>query len=148
MCSSDLTLVRFELAVHEATENGEGLTADRLNAICGQLFQEGYGSEIDVDERTGITWAQFQHLYVPFYTFQYASGISAAAALAADLRNGTNGARDRVLGFLSGGDRHEPIETLRRAGVDLTGDDAVEKAFDSVADYIDRLEELAAARDA
>lgn len=137
------TLARFELAVHGAAERGEGLTADRLNQISADLFREGYGSELAVDERTAITWAQFQHLYVPFYTFQYACGVSAAAALGADLRNGVAGARERVLGFLASGDHLDPIETLRRAGVDLTTDDPIEKAFDSVEYYINRLEELA-----
>lgn len=140
------TLVRYELEVHAAAENGEGLTAGRLLQIAGNLFREGYGEEITVDDRTAISWAQFPHLYVPFYTFQYACGISAAAALATDLRSGDEGARERVLGFLSSGDLRDPIETLKRAGVDLTTDDPIEKAFDSVENYINQLEELAAQR--
>lgn len=140
------TLARFELEVHEAVERGEGLTADALNKVSARLFSEAYGPELDVDERTAITWAQFQHLYVPFYTFQYASGISAAASLAEDLRSETEGARERVLGFLSSGDLLDPIETLRQAGVDLTSDDPIERGFDSVEAYISRLEELSAQR--
>lgn len=140
------TLARFELEVHAAAERGEGLTAVRLLQIAGDLFREGYGDEIDVDDRTAISWAQFPHLYVPFYTFQYASGISAAAALADDLRSGDEGARQRVLSFLSSGDLLDPIETLRQAGVDLTADGPIEKAFDSVENYINQLEELAGQR--
>ena len=140
------TRVRFELEVHAAAERGEGRTAGRLLQIAGDLFREGYGDEIEVDDRTAITWAQFQHLYIPFYTFQYASGISAAAALADDLRNDSAGARERVLSFLSSGDRLDPIETLKLAGVDLTTDAPIEKAFDSVENYINQLEELAAQR--
>ncbi|HLU82271.1 MAG TPA: M3 family oligoendopeptidase, partial [Trueperaceae bacterium] len=71
------TLVRFELAVHQAVERGEGMTSARLNDIMLGLFQEGYGDALTADERTGVTWAQFGHLYVPFYTFQYAAGIAA-----------------------------------------------------------------------
>jgi oligoendopeptidase F len=137
------TLARFELAVHGAVERGEGLTADRLNEIMRDLFAEGYGSEMQVDDQTGITWAQFAHLYVPFYTFQYASGISAASALAADLRSGKEGARERVLEFLSSGDLRTPLETLQRAGVDLTTDEPIERAFDAVEEYVSRLEALA-----
>jgi oligoendopeptidase F len=137
------TLARFELAVHGAVERGEGLTADRLNGIMRELFAEGYGSEMRVDDQTGITWAQFAHLYIPFYTFQYASGISAASALAAELRAGTEGARERVLELLSSGDLRLPIETLQRAGVDLTTDEPIERAFDAVEEYVSRLEALA-----
>ncbi len=136
------TLARFELQVHAAVERGEGLTADRLGRIMKDLFQEGYGSSLQVDDRVGITWATFGHLYVPFYTFQYSCGISAAARLAADLRAGKPGSRDAVLGFLKGGDRNTPMETLQSAGVDLTADAPFEAAFDAITGYLDQLEQL------
>src|SRR5690606_34057258 len=76
------TLARFELEAHERAEKGQALTADDLNELMADLFSEGYGSEMHVDrDRVGITWAQFGHLYMNFYVFQYATGISAAHAL-------------------------------------------------------------------
>jgi oligoendopeptidase F len=140
------TLVRFELAVHEAVERGEGLTADRLGEIVRDLFQEGYGEEIETDERTGITWAQFGHLYVPFYTFQYAAGIAAAAALAEDVRLGEEGAVERYLGFLRAGSSVPPVDALRAAGVDMTTAAPIERAFGLLDGYVAQLEEIAAGR--
>ncbi len=144
------TLVRFELEVHEAVERGEGLTASKLNAIQRRLFQEGYGDAIEVDDRTGVTWATFGHLYVPFYTFQYAAGISAAAALAADVRagyeRGDSSAAERYLEFLHTGSAEEPVEQLRKAGVDMTTAAPIEKAFAVLEGYVAQLEEIAAAR--
>ena len=138
------TLVRFELAVHEAVERGEGLTSARLNSIMRDLFQEGYGSEIAADERTGVTWAQFGHLYVPFYTFQYAAGIAAAAALADDVHRQVDGAVERYLTFLRAGSSKPPIEALKAAGVDLTTAAPIEKAFAVLEGYVSELEALAA----
>ncbi len=135
-------LAQFELRVHDAVGAGEGLTAQRLGSIMQELFQLGYGDAIETDERTGITWATFGHLFIPFYTFQYSCGISAAAALAADLRSAKPGATEAVLGFLSAGSHLTPIETLRRAGVDLTDDAPFERAFDAIEEYLDRLEQL------
>ncbi|MFA5595224.1 MAG: oligoendopeptidase F [Trueperaceae bacterium] len=144
------TLVRFELEVHAAVERGEGLTASKLNAIQRRLFQEGYGDVIEADERTGVTWATFGHLYVPFYTFQYAAGISAAAALAADVREGYERgdatAAERYLEFLHTGSAEEPVEQLRKAGVDMTTAAPIEKAFAVLEGYVQQLEEIAAAR--
>ena len=144
------TLVRFELEVHAAVERGEGLTASKLNAIQRRLFQEGYGDVIQADERTGVTWATFGHLYVPFYTFQYAAGISAAAALAADVREGYERgdatAAERYLEFLHTGSAEEPVEQLRKAGVDMTTAAPIEKAFAVLEGYVQQLEEIAAAR--
>ncbi|NLG09050.1 MAG: oligoendopeptidase F [Deinococcales bacterium] len=144
------TLVRFELEVHQAVERGEGLTSSRLNEIMRRLFQEGYGDAIRADERTGITWATFGHLFVPFYTFQYAAGISAAAALASDVREGYErgdaSAAERYLGFLRTGSAEDPVTQLRRAGVDMTTPAPIEKAFAVLEGYVTQLEELADAR--
>lgn len=140
------TLVRFELEVHAAVERGEGLSASKLNDTMRGLFQEGYGPHIRADERTGVTWAQFGHLYVPFYTFQYAAGIAAAAALAQDVLGGEAGAVERYLDFLRAGSSVPPIEALRRAGVDLTSAEPIQRAFDVLEGYVENLEELAKGR--
>ena len=80
-------LARFELDCHEKIERGEALTADGMGATLAGFFNEGYGGLVEIDEaRIGITWAQFSHLYSPFYVYQYATGISAANALAEDVR--------------------------------------------------------------
>lgn len=140
------TLVRFELAVHAAEERGEGLSAAKLNDLMRGLFQEGYGAHIRADEQTGVTWAQFGHLYVPFYTFQYAAGIAAAAALADDVHRREAGAVKRYLGFLRAGSSVPPIEALRSAGVDLTTAEPIERAFGVLEGYVEQLEELARAK--
>lgn len=144
------TLVRFELAVHEAVARGEGLTSAKLIDIMRALFQEGYGDAITADERTGITWATFGHLYMPFYTFQYAAGISAAAALASDVHEGylrgDSSAAERYLTFLRTGTAETPLEQLRRAGVDMTSAAPIEKAFSVLTGYVEELEAIAATR--
>lgn len=138
------TLVRFELEVHGAVERGEGLTADHLGAIMQRLFQEGYGDQIQATERTGATWSQFGHLYVPFYTFQYAAGIAAAASLADDVHNRKDGAVDRYLAFLRAGSSVPPVEALRQAGVDLTTPEPIERAFAVLEGYVRELEAMSA----
>lgn len=137
------TLVRFEMAVHEAALNGEGLPSTRLNQIMRDLFQEGYGDEIQAGERTGTTWAHFGHLYMPFYTFQYAGGIAAAAALAEEVGSGDTDALERYLNFLKGGRTVQPVEAFKRAGIDLTSPEPIEKAFAVLEGHVKQLEELA-----
>ncbi|MBK8029112.1 MAG: oligoendopeptidase F [Chloroflexi bacterium] len=137
------TLSRFELEVHQRVERGEGLTAEALSALMADLFAEGYGDEVHVDrERVGITWAQFGHLYVPYYTFQYATGISAAHALAARILNGDAGAAEKYLEFLATGNALYPLDALKVAGVDMTTPQAVEETFGVLEQVIERLESL------
>jgi oligoendopeptidase F len=137
------TLARFELEVHERVERGQGLTADDLNNLMADLFTEAYGGEMHIDrDRVGITWATFGHLYSNFYVFQYATGISAAHALAAPILAGDTDAARRYVEFLSAGSSLYPVDALKHAGVDMTTPQAVETAFATMAGYVDRLETL------
>ncbi len=137
------TLARFELEVHQREERGEGMSADEMIELMADLFSEGYGGEMHVDRpRVGITWATFGHLYVDYYVFQYAIGISAANALAKRIRSGTPGAADDYLKFLKSGDALYSIDALKVAGVDISTPAPVEAAFEVLAGYVDRLEKL------
>lgn len=139
------TLARFELETHERIERGDSLTADDMISLMADLFSEGYGDEIHVDrERVGITWAQFGHLYVDYYVFQYATGISAAHAIANRFLSGEKGAAKDHLDFLKAGGSVYPIDALKIAGVDLASPLAVEETFKILSTTVDKLEELLA----
>jgi oligoendopeptidase F len=143
------TLARFELEMHQRIEAGEGLTADAMNARMLELYEEGYGAALNPDgARTGITWATFPHLYAAYYVFQYATGISAAHALAQRILDGEPGAADRYLAMLKAGGSLYPMDALKLAGVDMTTPEAVETTFGVLARYVDRLDQLVSARKA
>jgi oligoendopeptidase F len=138
------TLARLERELHERVARGEGLTAELICDRTAELFAEGFGRDVELDrERVGITWAQFAHLYEPFYVYQYATGIAGANALARGVLDGEAGAAERYLEFLSAGDSVYPLDGLRRAGVDLTSPEPVEEAFAVLASLVDRIEQLA-----
>jgi oligoendopeptidase F len=137
------TLAQFELEAHARAERGAPLSADILSGIMADLFAEGYGGEVDFDRpRIGITWAQFAHMYMNFYVYQYATGISAAHALAQPILAGDAAAVSRYLDFLKSGGSRYPLETLQLAGVDMTTPEPVEAAFGVLAGLVDRLEAL------
>ena len=138
------TLARFEREVHERVERGDGLTAELLEERMADLFSEAYGADFEVDrQRVGITWAQFPHLYLPFYVYQYATGISGAHALARGVLSGEPGAADRYVDFLRAGGSGYPLDLLRQAGVDLTSPEPIEETFAVLASLVERLEKLA-----
>ena len=137
------TLARFELAFHERVEQGKPVNADILIGLTADLFKEGYGDEVVFDkERIGITWAQFQHMYMNFYVYQYATGISGAHALVERILSGTAGAAEQYLDFLKSGGSRFPLEAIQLAGVDLRSPEPVEAAFANLSGLVDRLEEL------
>jgi len=107
------------------------------------LYKEGYGGEVEFDhDRIGITWAQFAHLYLNFYVYQYTTGISGAHALADGVLTGQDGAAKRYLDFLKAGGSMYPLNALKKAGIDLTTPDPVEKTFEVLSGLVDRLEKL------
>ena len=137
-------LARFELETHQRIENGQALTADGMIELMADLFSEGYGGQMKLDrERVGITWGTFtSHLYVDYYSFQYAIGISAANAIAKRILSGTPGAAKDHINFLKAGSSKPPMEVFKIAGVDMTSAKPIEDAFAVLGEYIDRLGEL------
>ena len=138
------TLARFELETHQRVEKGQALTADSMIELMADLFSEGYGGEMALDrQRVGITWGTFTtHLYIDFYSFQYAIGISAANAITRRILSGTPNAAQDHINFLKAGSSMPPIEIFKIAGVDMTSTQPIEDAFDVLENYIGRLEAL------
>lgn len=136
-------LAMFELDCHERVERGEALTADGMTAAMADLYEEAYGDAVAIDrERMGITWARFPHLFANFYVFQYATGISAAAQLARQVREEGEPAARRYLELLAAGGSMYPVDALRLAGVDMSSPEPVQAAFDMLAGFVERLQGL------
>jgi oligoendopeptidase F len=133
----------FELRIHNLVESGEALTADSLCALYKSINDDYYGQEVTVDDCVSIEWARIPHFYYNFYVFQYATGISAATALSAQILE--EGAPDveRYLNFLRGGSSDTSINLLRGAGVDMATPQPIHQALDVFNQTIARMEELA-----
>jgi oligoendopeptidase F len=140
------TLVRFERAVHAAVGRNEPLSAEMLTEMLAGLFAEAYGPEVASSwdaatrARVGIAWAEFPHLYAPFYTFQYTVGIAVALAHVERIVAGEPGAAETYLDFQSQGGSLKPVELFARLGFDVTTPAPVDAAFDVVERFVERLE--------
>jgi oligoendopeptidase F len=55
---------------------------------------------------------------------------------------GEPGAREAYLEFLKAGGSLPPIEALKRAGVDMTKPEPVDRAFAELAGYVGAMEDL------
>jgi len=139
-----LNLATFELEVYTRAEQGKLLSAGILQDIMKEIFAAGYGETMTDDpDRTGTTWAQFNnHLYIPYYTFQYAVGISAADMLTSKIRAGEPGAAENYLKFISTGTSMYTMDQFRLAGVDMTSPEPVKAAFGVLASMVDQLASL------
>lgn len=138
-----LNLATFELEVYTRAEQGKPLSTQILLELMSEIYSAGYGDTLTDDPaRTATTWAQFGHLYVPYYTFQYAVGISAAEYLTQNLIAGDARAAENYLSFLKAGGSQYTMDLFKLAGVDMNSPEPVEKAFAVLAGIVDQLEEL------
>jgi oligoendopeptidase F len=132
----------FEREAHARAEAGEALTPDLLSAIFKRLNDKYYGAVVTVDPLIEIEWARIPHFYSSFYVYQYATGISASAALARQILADGEPAVQRYRRFLSSGSSDYSISLLRDAGVDLSTPQPVQEALNMFADYLSQLESL------
>jgi len=141
------TLVRqaqyaeFEHRTHAAVESGEPLTLDTLNDLYGDVFA-AYNPGVVLDEGTRLSWGRVPHFYNAFYVFQYATGISAAIALASKIRDEGEPAARRFVQLLESGGSDDPLVLLQTAGVDLSTPEPVEAALAEFDHIVREMESL------
>ena len=132
----------FEQQAHNQAEQGEPLTADSLSKLYHALNEQYYGAETIIDPLIGIEWARIPHFYSSFYVYQYATGVSAASALAQQILHEGQPAVDRYLHFLQSGSSDYSIELLKKAGVDMTSPEPVRQALQLFESHLSQMEAL------
>ncbi|WP_164214989.1 oligoendopeptidase F [Virgibacillus sp. YIM 98842] len=132
----------FEHDIHVRAQNGEALTADKFTEIYYDLNKKYFGNDVVSDEEIGLEWARIPHFYYNYYVYQYATGYSAATALANHILEGKAGAVDRYLEFLKAGSSEYPIEVLKKAGVDMTSKQPILDALAVFGEKLDEMEKL------
>jgi oligoendopeptidase F len=134
----------FERSVHAEIENGGALTAERMAEIYGALVGKYYGPGFQKGPEDGYEWAYIPHFYYNFYVYQYATGLISSISLSTKVLAGDKKAVASYLAFLKSGGSEYPVQTLQRAGVDLTRPDAMQAAFDLFASTLDEIEKTVA----
>ena len=132
----------FELNIGRMVAEGKSFTADVLCAEYKRLNELYYGPDMVVDDQIAVEWARIPHFYMNYYVFQYATGYSAAIALAQKILSEGEPAVNDYLGFLSGGCSKSPIDLLKGAGVDMSTPAPVNQALELFGKLLDEMEAL------
>ena len=130
----------FEREAHAAEEAGEALTLESFKGIYRKLLNDYFGPRFAIDEELELECLRIPHFYNAFYVYKYATGLSAAVALATQVLE--TGDATRYLGFLRSGGSRFPVETLREAGVDMSTPAPVQATLDLFSKRVAELEEL------
>jgi oligoendopeptidase F len=132
----------FEHWMHEEAAKGVPLTADHLSKNYAEINDKYYGPAVENDEAIQYEWARIPHFYMNYYVYQYATGFCAATALADKIVNEEEGALERYLDYLKAGSSDFPIEVMKKAGVDMTNSEYIERALKVFEERLNELEEV------
>ncbi len=119
----------FELRIHALAEAQEPLTLEVLTGIYRELLAAHFGDHLALDDALSLECLRIPHFYSGFYVYKYATGISAAIALANRVMQGEDGACDDYLRFLTLGGSRFPLDELLAAGVDMRSPAPVAQAI-------------------
>lgn len=132
----------FEKIVHEKIENDVMLSADDLNDIYYKLNQKYFGNSINIDEQIKYEWARIPHFYSDFYVYKYATGVSAAIAIATKILNKEENFVEKYINMLKQGCSKKSIDLLKMVDVDLESKETYKATIEFYNQKISELKSL------
>ena len=135
----------FEWRVHQLVENGEPVTASKLNEMMFSIYEDYYGGPVNLDKLYEVLWARISHFFsVPYYVYQYSTCYASSAQIYDKLTKGSEAdkkaALDKYMTLLKSGGNDYPMEQLKKAGVDLSQPEPVQAVISQMNELVDRLE--------
>jgi oligoendopeptidase F len=132
----------FEKITHQLEEGGTPLTVELLRSEYRKLLEKYFGPEMVLEEESDLEGLRIPHFYNAFYVYKYATGVSAALALADRILSGGEKERQDYFTFLKSGGSRFPIESLKAAGVDMSSPEPVNAACGVFGKLVDELEKM------
>jgi oligoendopeptidase F len=132
----------FEKIIHAIEESGDALTLEVFKSEYRKLLETYFAENFALDAQLQLECLRIPHFYGAFYVYKYATGISAAVALAERVLRGEPDAVNAYLNFLESGGTKFPLDTLKAAGVDMGTSAPVESTLRLFEKRLDELELL------
>jgi oligoendopeptidase F len=116
-----VSMNRFEDAIHTARRQEGELTADRLSGLWLVTQRAMFGDSLTMTDEYGLWWSYIPHfIHTPGYVYAYSFGNLLVLALYARYREVGGDFPERYLAMLAQGSSDWPHEMVRPLGVDLT----------------------------
>ena len=120
-------------------EKGQPITSSVLSKVQGEILEEFWGGEVEIDDGAKLTWMRQPHYYMGLYPYSYSAGLTVGTAVAKMIQEEGQPVIDKWLEVLKSGGTKPPVELAKMAGVDMTQPDAIRKAVDYVGSLVDEV---------
>jgi oligoendopeptidase F len=139
-----ISMYRFERAMHKARREEGELTTQRYNELWQQCMGEMFGDSLELGEPHAWTWLYIPHIVqTPFYVYAYAFGELLVLALYARYRQEGESFIGRYFELLAAGGSRAPQAILGELGIDITEASFWQGGCDLIASNLARAKKLA-----
>jgi oligoendopeptidase F len=138
-----ISMNRFEQAVHTARRETGELSVDRFNQLWMETQRAMFGGSVTLREDYGTWWSYVSHfINVPGYVYAYAFGELLVLALFNKYKQEGSSFAAKYLDVLAAGGSDKPERILARVGVDLTDPAFWQEGLNAIDDMVRQLEGL------
>ena len=120
-------------------EKGQPITASVLNKVQGEILEEFWGGEVEIDDGARLVWMRQAHYYRGLYPYTYSAGLTIGTAVARAIAGQGAAAAAQWVEVLKAGGTRKPLELAKMAGVDMTRPDPIRDAVEYVGSLVDEV---------
>ncbi len=120
-------------------EKGQPITNNVLNMVQGEILDEFWGGEVEIDDGARLIWMRQSHYYRGLYPYSYSAGLTIGTAVAKAIREEGAPAAERWVEALKAGGTRKPLELAKMAGVDMTKPEPIREAVAYVGELVDEV---------
>lgn len=115
-----VSMNRFENAIHTARREEGELPAERFSELWRKTQEDLYGDSVDLSANYDLWWCYIPHfLHTPGYVYAYAFGELLVLALYNRYENGAENFEERYYELLRAGGSDWPEKLVGKLGVDI-----------------------------
>lgn len=120
-------------------EKGQPITATVLCKVQGEILEEFWGGEVEIDDCARLVWMRQSHYYRGLYPYSYSAGLTIGTAVAKAIQEEGAPAAERWVNVLKAGGTKKPLDLAKMAGVDMTEPDPIRAAVAYVGSMVDEV---------
>ncbi len=139
-----VSMNRFEHAIHTARREEGELSSDRFSELWVQTQKDLYGDSVTITDNYRIWWSYIPHfLHVPGYVYAYAFGELLVLSLYQKYQESENGFAESYIQLLKAGGSDWPENLVSPLGVDINSPDFWKTGIGAIEEMIKEAELLA-----